>query len=152
ARDCEIIVSYRQAPGYGEIFAALPKLVAFTRCAVDIRNVDVAAASASGVLVTQASPGFVAAVAEPAIALMVDVSRGVSDAVGAYRGGRIAVARKGPQLKGATLGILGYGAIGRYLAELGLAFGMKVIVCDPFVRANRPDVRQEEMATLLAES
>ena len=37
----------------------------------------------------------------------------------------------GRQLKGSTLGIIGYGVIGEYLAELGLAFGMTVLVADP---------------------
>ena len=46
------------------LLARLPRLVAFCRCAVDIRNVDVAAASAQGILVTQASAGFMTAVAE----------------------------------------------------------------------------------------
>jgi D-3-phosphoglycerate dehydrogenase len=152
AKGCGIIVSYRQTPGYGEIFAALPELVAFVRCAVDIRNVDVAAASRAGVLVTRASPGFVPAVAEHVVGLMVDLARGISDAAGAYRAGRVPTARMGRQLRGATLGIVGYGAIGRYLAELGLAFGMKVLVADPYVRIERTGVTQCELATLLAES
>ena len=45
AESCEIIVSYRQSPGPAEVFQRLPKLVAFVRCAIDIRNIDVAAAS-----------------------------------------------------------------------------------------------------------
>ena len=47
ARDVDIIVSDRMTEGRGEIFRELPHLRAFVRCAVDIRNVDVAAASAS---------------------------------------------------------------------------------------------------------
>lgn len=152
ARGCEVIVSYRQTPGYGEIFTALPELVAFVRCAVDIRNVDVAAASRAGVLVTQASPGFVPAVAEHVIGLMVDLARGITDAALAYRGGIVPAARMGRQLRGSTLGIVGYGAIGRYLAELGLAFGMRVLLADPYVRAERAGIIQVELATLLAES
>src|SRR6266480_5283451 len=58
AENCEIIVSYRQSPGPAEVFQRLPQLVAFVRCAIDIRNIDVAAASEAGVLVTQASAGF----------------------------------------------------------------------------------------------
>jgi D-3-phosphoglycerate dehydrogenase / 2-oxoglutarate reductase len=152
ARGCAVIVSYRQTPGYGEIFAALPDLVAFVRCAVDIRNVDVAAASRAGVLVTRASPGFVPAVAEHIIGLMVDLARGITDAATSYRKGQVPTARMGRQLRGATLGIIGYGAIGRYLAELGLAFGMRVLVSDPYVTVEREGLRQTDMSTLLAES
>src|SRR5690606_38862968 len=59
ARDCQIIVSDRTAEGPAAVFEQLPELVAFVRCAVDIRHVDVGAASANGVLVTRASPGFI---------------------------------------------------------------------------------------------
>ena len=56
ARDRDVIVSDRSSHGPAALFAALPGLVAFVRCAVDIRNVDVAAASQAGVLVTRARP------------------------------------------------------------------------------------------------
>jgi len=51
ARDVDIIVADRLTEGPGEVFAGLPRLRAFVRCAVDIRNIDVEAASAAGVLV-----------------------------------------------------------------------------------------------------
>ena len=62
-RGCHAIVSDRQTPGSAALFAALPELSVFLRCAMDIRNVDVGAASAAGVLVTRASAGFTTAVA-----------------------------------------------------------------------------------------
>ena len=58
ARDVDIIVADRMTPGPGEIFRRLPELRALVRCAIDIRNIDVAAASAAGVLVTHAEPGL----------------------------------------------------------------------------------------------
>src|SRR3984893_13292276 len=71
ARDVDIIVADRLTQGPGEIFPRLPKLRAFVRCAVDIRNIDVAAASMAGVLVTRAGPGFVQSVAELALGFLV---------------------------------------------------------------------------------
>nr|WP_233285937.1 hypothetical protein [Bradyrhizobium brasilense] len=88
AADVDIIVADRMTQGRGEIFPQLPKLRAFVRCAVDIRNIDVAAASAAGVLVTQASAGFVQSVAELALGFIVDLSRGVSRATADYHAGR----------------------------------------------------------------
>ena len=64
AAGCQAIVSYRQSPGEAETFRHAQDLIAFLRCAVDIRNVDLAAASAAGVLVTRATPGFIPSVAE----------------------------------------------------------------------------------------
>ncbi|MFT5446709.1 MAG: D-3-phosphoglycerate dehydrogenase [Gammaproteobacteria bacterium] len=54
ARECEVVVSDRATPGEVALFAQSPDLMAFVRCAVDIRTVDVDAASANGVLVTPA--------------------------------------------------------------------------------------------------
>src|SRR6185295_2593612 len=79
ASDCDLVVSYRQSPAPAALFERLPKLVAFLRCAIDIRNVDVAAASKAGVLVTQASAGFVTSVAELVLGFLVDLSRGITE-------------------------------------------------------------------------
>ena len=152
ARGCDIIVSDRQTAGPAEFFPLAPDLVAFLRVAVDIRNIDVAAASAQGILVTHATPGFVASVAEMAIGYMVDCARHITASTLDYRAGREAEPRMGRQLKGATMGIMGYGAIGEYLAPLGLALGMDVLVSDPFKKVATPGVRQVALADLLAQS
>jgi D-3-phosphoglycerate dehydrogenase len=153
AHGCEIIVSDRQTPGPAAFFRHAPdELVAFLRCAVDIRNIDVAAASAQGILVTRATPGFAASVAEMAIGFMVDLARNISDSVLVYRQGRSPEPRAGRQLKGATLGIIGYGVIGRYLGPIGRALGMQVIVSDPYKTAAEPGIRQVALDALLAQS
>jgi D-3-phosphoglycerate dehydrogenase len=111
ARGCELIISYRQTPGEAELFRNSPELVAFSRCAIDIRNVDVAVASEMGILVTQASAGFVASVAEWVVGAMVDLGRGISAASAVFHAGEVPVAAMGRQLRGATLGVIGYGRI-----------------------------------------
>jgi D-3-phosphoglycerate dehydrogenase / 2-oxoglutarate reductase len=151
AAGCAVIVSYRETEGPAEVFRGLPDLVAFVRCAVDIRNIDVGAASAAGVLVTRASPGFIDSVAELTLGMMVDLARGITAATLAYRAGSTAEVAMGRQLSGSTLGIIGYGAIGKRLAELGQALGMRVLVSDPHVQAP-PTLRQTDLGTLLAEA
>jgi D-3-phosphoglycerate dehydrogenase len=152
ARGCEIIVSDRQTAGPAELFPLLPDLVAFLRVAIDIRNIDVPAASAHGVLVTHATAGFIASVAEMAIGMMIDCGRDITRATINYRAGREAEPRMGRQLKGATLGIMGYGAIGEYLGALGVALGMSVLVSDPFKTVTAPGLRQVGLPELLAQS
>jgi D-3-phosphoglycerate dehydrogenase len=152
ARGCEIIVSDRQTAGPAEFFPMAPDLVAFLRVAIDIRNIDVGAASAHGILVTHATAGFIASVAEMAIGMMIDCGRLITRSTIEYRGGTEAEPRMGRQLKGATLGIMGYGAIGEYLAPLGVALGMTVLVSDPFKRINTPGVRQVDLPELLKAS
>jgi D-3-phosphoglycerate dehydrogenase / 2-oxoglutarate reductase len=133
AAGCEIIAAHRSTPGDAETFRALPDLVAFLRCAVDISTIDVASASAHGVLVGHADKSFVASTAELAVALMLDLVRKVSESTIDYRSGRTPPQRGGFQVRGRTAGIIGYGAIGRYLADVLRAIGMHVVVCDPYV-------------------
>ncbi len=149
ASDCAIIVSDRQTAGPAEIFDAMPDLVAFVRVAVDIRNIDIAAASRNGVLVTHASPGFMAAVSELIIGTMIALARNLVDTVIAYRSGNRPQVQMGRQLKGSTIGIIGFGAIGRYLGELAQALGMRVIASDPNVEAMPPGIERVDLATLL---
>ena len=137
AADCDLIVSYRQSPGEAAVFERLPSLVAFLRCAIDIRNVDVAAASKAGVLVTQASAGFVTSVAELVFGLMIDLSRGITASASAYHSGKTPKASMGKELRGSTLGVIGYGAIGSEVVRIAEAFGMHVLICDPYASGAR---------------
>jgi D-3-phosphoglycerate dehydrogenase len=147
AADCDLIVSYRQSPAPAELFERLPRLVAFLRCAIDIRNIDVAAASKAGVLVTQASAGFITSVSEMVLGFLVDLSRGITRSAIEYRAGRVPKAVMGRELKGSTLGVIGYGAIGREVVRLGKALGMRVLIHDPYQQ-----VEQVPLDTLLRES
>jgi len=151
AHGCQAIISYRQSPGEAATFMHAPDLVAFLRCAVDIRNVDLAAASAAGVLVTRATPGFVPAVTELVLGMMVDLARGIGAATACYRRGEVPRARMGLQLAGSTLGVIGYGAIGRHLAALGLALGMRVLVADPHVAPEDPRIGHRRLEAMLPE-
>lgn len=132
ARGCRVIVADRLTPGEAALFEALPELVAFVRGAVDVRNIEVSAASRAGVLVTHAGPGFVAAVVELILGQMVDLARGLSGYVGSYREGRMPTPVEGIQLAGRTAGIIGYGNLGRRLAQVLEALGMQVVVHDPY--------------------
>jgi D-3-phosphoglycerate dehydrogenase len=148
AQDCDLVVSYRGSPAPAEVFGRLPRLVAFLRCAIDIRNIDVSAASRAGVLVTQARAGFVSAVSEMVLGLLVDLSRGITCSSIEYRAGRVPAAAMGRELKGSTLGVIGYGAIGREVCRIGTALGMRVLVHDPYVN----DVEQTAFDALLQQS
>ena len=147
AADCDLIVSYRQSPGPASLFERLPRLVAFVRCAIDIRNVDVAAASKAGVLVTQASAGFITSVAEQVLGFLVDLSRGITRSTIDYRAGRVPKAQMGRELKGSTLGVIGYGAIGKEVVRIAKALGMRVLIHDPYKK-----VKQVPLDKLLAQS
>jgi len=152
AAGCQVIVSDRQTPGEAGLFRKADDLVAFVRCAVDIRTVDVEAASEHGILVTNASPGFVDAVVELILGFMVDLGRHISHYSHAYREGRIPEARMGTQLSGAVMGVIGYGAIGTRMAEVGKALGMTVLVHDPYKSIADDGIEQVDLNRLLAAS
>jgi D-3-phosphoglycerate dehydrogenase len=131
AAGCQVIVAHRATPGTAETFSHAPDLVAFLRGAVDISTIDVPAASAHGVLVTRATPGFTDAVAELGLGMMIDLARGMTRAAAAFHAGGVAEPVMGRQLGASTLGLIGYGRIARRLAEMARAIGMQIIVHDP---------------------
>src|SRR5438046_8470652 len=95
-----------------------------------------------------ATAGFVASVAEMVLGFMVDLARGMTRSSMDYRAGRVPKAAMGKELRGSTLGIIGYGAIGREVSRIGKALGMRVLVNDPYVK----DVEQTSFDELLRQS
>lgn len=152
AKGHDFIIAYRQTAAPESLFAELPNLTAFVRCAIDIRTVDVAAASRHGILVTQASAGFSAAVSEWIIGAMIDLSRDISLTTAAYHAGTEPLIRMGRELRGAVVGVIGYGQIARYFCDLALAFGCRVRVFEPFATIADERVQQVDLAQLLRES
>ena len=149
AAGCDVIVAHRSMPGEAEVFTSLPGLLAFLRCAVDISTIDVPAASTAGVLIGQADKSFVPSTAELALALMLDLARNVTESTLDYRDGVSPPQRPGWQLRGRTAGIIGYGAIGSYLADLLRGIGMRVVVCDPNANATLAGFEQASLDQLL---
>jgi D-3-phosphoglycerate dehydrogenase len=135
AAGCAAIVADRNTPFDAATIARLPDCVALVRGAMDVRNIDIPAASAAGILVTRAGPGFRDAVIELLVGQMVDLGRGLSESVIAYRAGRMPARPSGIQLAGRTASIIGYGTLGRRLAEVLAFLGMRVLVHDPYVAA-----------------
>jgi D-3-phosphoglycerate dehydrogenase len=152
AADVDVIIADRLAAAPADVFRALASLKAFLRVAVDIRNIDVAAASAGGVLVTRAQPGFMTAVAELALGFLVDLARGISRASADYHADRRPEVRMGRELAGATAGVIGYGAIGRHLAPVLAGLGMRILVSDPHMRVAPGSFEQVALDDLLARS
>ena len=109
---------------------------------------DVVAASGAGVLVTQASAGFVTSVSELVFGLMIDLSRGISSAASAFHSGKTPRAAMGRELRASTLGVIGYGAIGREVVRIAEALGMRVLINDPYVSG----VKTVPLEKLLCES
>jgi len=135
AKDVDVIVADRLTTVPKIVFNSLPNLKVVLRCAVDVRNIDISAASEQGILVTHAKPGFVESVSELILGYLVDLSRGISQYVQAYHDRDPAPAKMGQQLSGSTIGIIGYGAIARHTSEIANTLGMKIVIYDPYVES-----------------
>jgi len=118
---------------------AAPKLALVGRAGVGVDNVDLAAATERGVIVMNAPDGNTIATAELAFALMLSLARMIPAAHNSMQAGKWD--RKtfmGTELKGKTLGIVGFGRVGRAIAKRALAFDMTVVTYDPFVSPEAP--------------
>lgn len=150
ARDVDIVLSDRLAAGTPEVLEALPDLAVFMRCAVDIRNIDVDAASRMGTLVIRSSAGYSDAVAETALGLIIALGRRFAICDRLYKKG---VADQpmvlGRQLAGSTMGLIGHGDIGGRIADLAIACRMKVKVYDPYKRVVNGCIEQTDLDAAL---
>lgn len=152
ARGVDFIVADRATAIPALVFESLPGLRAVMRSAIDIRNIDVAAASQAGVLVTQAEAGFVQSVVELTLGFLVDLSRGITRAATAYHEGRMPEIKVGRQLGGSTVGLIGYGRISRALAPVLAQLGMTVLVSEPYAQIDDPRYAKLPMEDLLAKA
>ena len=106
------------------------------RAGTGVDNVDVAAATARGILVVNAAGANSISVAEHACALMLALARSIPAADHAMKEGRWEKRRfLGTELQGKTLGLAGLGRIGQEVAQRARAFGMRVVAHDPFISA-----------------
>ena len=152
AENCDVVIADRSTPLSAALLARLRTAIAVSRCAVDIRNIDVTAASALGILVTRCSAGFMAAVSEWIIGAMIDLSRGIGALAAVYHRGESPEPSMGRELRGATLGLVGYGQISRYLVEPVRALGMRVVVTDPKMPISDTRVTVVSFGELLAQA
>lgn len=113
-------------------FALAPELRVVARYGVGVDAVDLAAARAAGVVVTNTPGANSEAVAEHAISLLMAALRAVASGDMRVRAGQWSVTR-GRQLRGCTAAVVGFGRIGRGVAERLAGLGCRVIVHDPFV-------------------
>ncbi len=131
-----------------ELINSAPQLKAIVRAGVGVDNVDLAAATAQGVVVMNTPGGNTISTAEHSIGLMLALSRHIPQSHQSLAEGRWE--RKdftGVELKGKTLGIIGLGRIGQAIAARAQVFEMNVIAHDPYLP---PEVAAAMNTPLLA--
>lgn len=123
-----------------EVLAAAPRLRAVGRLGVGLDNIDVAACEAAGVAIYPAIGANSLAVAEYVVATAMVLLRGAylsSNDVAAGEWPRTRMSQ-GRETAGKTLGLVGFGEIGRMTAKLAQGLGMRVLAYDPMLPPDAP--------------
>ena len=142
-----------------DLLARAPALRVVGRLGVGLDNIDMAACKARNITVFPATGANALAVAEYVVMTGMLLLRGILPATAQVAAGQWprAAFSNGRETAGKTLGLIGFGDIGRLTASLATALGMNVVATDPAVPADSPlwrerKVRALPLAELLAEA
>ena len=139
-----------------ELLEHADSLEVIGRAGVGLDNIDLEEATRRGIAILNAPAGNTTSTAEHAFALLLAAARGIPQAAASMREGRWdRKSISGAQLAGKTLGVIGAGRIGTEVIRRARAFGLRVVVTDPYLTQRRAeDLRVEAMPleSLLEES
>ena len=140
-------------PYDAELLAVLPRLRCISRCGAGTDSIDLAAARGHGIVVYTTPDEVIEPVAQLTVAMILALARNVSRHLADARGGRW-TKRTGVLLSEWTIGLVGFGRIGRRVHEYLKPFGPRVLVHDPALAGlGVPDGgAQGSLASLLAEA
>lgn len=132
-----------------EVLAAAKNLKIIGRAGVGVDNIDVAAATARGIIVINSPGGNTIAATEHTMAMMLAMSRNIPIANETMQKGEWNRKKYvGVELRGKTLGVIGMGRIGSGVAKRALAFDMDVIGYDPYINEERAQAMGVKVGTL----
>ena len=132
--DAEAIVVRSATKVTAPIINAAPMLRVIARAGTGVDNVDVAAASARGIVVMNAPGANSISVAELAMALILALARNVPAADAAMKQGKWEKKKfLGEEIRDKVLGLAGLGRIGQEVARRAVSFGMRIVAHDPFI-------------------
>lgn len=131
------------------VFAAAQNLKIVGRAGIGVDNIDCPAATKKGVIVENTPSGNATTTAEHTIAMMLSLSRYIPQAHQSLSQGAWEKSKfTGSEIAGKTLGVIGFGNIGKIVCQLARGLQMKVIVADPFLTAEIAVKHQVTMVTL----
>ena len=141
-----------------ELLDAAPRLRVVSNMAVGYNNIDVDACTARGIPVGNTPGVLTNTTADCAFALLMAAARRIVEGADYVRAGKWKtwgpMLLMGPDVHGATLGIVGFGRIGQAMARRAQGFAMRVLYQDAYVSEADPALgaTQVDLDTLLAES
>jgi phosphoglycerate dehydrogenase-like enzyme len=125
--DCVIAAT---DPYGADFFQECPRVRLVARCGVGVDTVEVAEATRRGVLATNVPDAMTDAVADYCLGLLLCLVRRIAEGDACMRRGGWEEF-PGIELRGKTLGLVGFGKIGQEVARRAMAFGMEVVTSDP---------------------
>ena len=132
-----------------DVLAAADALLVVGRAGVGVDNVDVAEATRRGVMVVNAPQSNTLSNAEHTMALLLSQARNIPQADSALKAGKWERSKwSGVELHGKTLGVLGLGRVGTFVAQRAHSFGMRILAWDPWVSPERARALGVELAEL----
>jgi D-3-phosphoglycerate dehydrogenase / 2-oxoglutarate reductase len=147
--DCDALIVRSAVKVTKDVLAQSPKLRVIGRAGVGVDNVDLEAATAAGVLVMNTPGGNAISVAEHTLALMLSMARSIPQANSSTKAGKWEKKKfLGNELRGKTLGVIGFGSIGREVARRAKAFDMKVVAHDPYVSPQSASALEVQLLSL----
>src|SRR5919201_4416836 len=154
AADCDALLNTYAGPITADVMARMPRCKLIARYGIGVDTIDLDAATAAGIIVTNNPTYCIEEVAEHTMALLLACARKVAFYDRLVRGGRWQVPPGKPiyRMAGSTLGLVGFGNIARQVAVRATSFGMRVLFSDPFVSASTQNARKVELDELLRES
>jgi len=141
AADCDALLNTYAGPISADVMAKMPRCKIIARYGIGVDTIDLEAATAAGIIVTNNPTYCIEEVAEHTMALILAAARKIVFYDRQVRNGSWAVPPGKPlfRLAGSTLGLVGFGNIARQVAIRAGAFGMNVVYSDPFVKAGQVD-------------
>ncbi len=120
-----------------ELLEHAARLKVIGRAGVGVDNIDLETARARGIIVVNAPLAVTVAVAELTLGLLLATARAIPRADATMKQGKwLKKELEGIELQGKTLGLIGFGRIGREVAHRALAFGMRILAYDPLIPEN----------------
>ena len=132
-----LLVTYAKITA--DMIQQMPRCRIISRFGIGVDNVDLAAATSAGIVVTKVPDYCIDEVSDHALALLLALVRKIPSSSARTHAGRWEMKAVVPihRLRGSVLGLVGFGRIPRLVAPKAQSFGMKVVAFDPFVP---PDV------------
>jgi len=150
-----LLVTYAKITA--DMIGQMPRCRIISRFGIGVDNVDLAAATSAGIVVTKVPDYCLDEVSDHAMALLLALVRKIPSSNAQVHAGRWEMKAVVPihRLRGSTLGLVGFGRIPQLVAPKAKAFGLRVIACDPFAPPDafaREGVEPVDFAQLLAQS